>query len=197
MAALLIVRSPYRTKRLLAFLDPFQDALDTGYQLVQSLYALGTGNLWGVGLGAGQQKLFFLPEAHNDFIMAVVGEEMGFVGMSLVFLLMGVLLWRAFAVAWRQKDLQDRFTAYGLTLILALGAVMNMAVVLGTAPPKGVSMPFVSYGGSGLIISFCCVGLLLNLSRSEAAGHKQDRPNGQATGRKHGQMVGRARIRTR
>jgi cell division protein FtsW len=166
-AWLLIVQSPYRSRRLLAFMDPFKDALDSGYQLVQSLYALGTGHIFGAGLGAGKQKLFFLPEAHNDFILAVVGEELGFVGMSLVFVLAGLLLWRAFSVALAQRDLQDRLAAFGMALVLCLGAVLNMAVVLGTAPPKGVPMPFLSYGGSSLVTSFVCVGLLLNLSRRE------------------------------
>lgn len=162
---LLIVQSPYRSRRLLAFLDPFKDAQDTGYQLVQSLYALGSGGIMGQGLGAGKQKLFFLPEAHNDFIMAVVGEELGLVGISLFFLLMGILLWRAFLVAYRQYELRDRLTAFGLTLVLALGAVLNLAVVMGAAPPKGVPMPFMSYGGSSLLASMLCAGLLLNLSR--------------------------------
>ncbi len=167
---LLIVQSSYRSRRLLAFLDPFKDALDSGYQLVQSLYALGAGGLWGAGLGAGKQKLFFLPEAHNDFIVAVIGEELGFLGVSLVFVLLGMLLWRAFTVAMEQRELQDRYLAYGLTLVLALGAVLNMAVVLGAAPPKGVPMPFLSYGGSNLMASCICVGLLLNLSRPPKPG---------------------------
>jgi cell division protein FtsW len=171
---MLIINSPYRSRRLLAFLDPFKDALNTGYQLVQSLYAFGTGSVWGVGLGGGKQKLFFLPEAHNDFIMAVVGEELGFMGVSLVFLLMGFLLWRCFNVALRQQDLRDRFTAYGLSLILALGAILNMAVVLGSAPPKGVPMPFLSYGGSSMICSFFCVGLLLNLSRKRGSNYSME-----------------------
>ncbi|MFW5488218.1 MAG: putative lipid II flippase FtsW [Desulfovibrio sp.] len=165
-AALLIMHSPYRFRRLFAFLDPFKDAQDVGYQLVQSLYAFGAGGLSGVGLGAGKQKLFFLPEAHNDFLMAVVGEETGFIGVSLIIILIAVLLWRAFAIAIRQEDLRDRYTAYGLTLILALGFVLNLAVVLGAMPPKGVPMPFVSYGGSQVIVSFICLGLLLNLSRT-------------------------------
>ena len=163
----LILQSPYRLRRMMAFMDPFEDALDSGYQLVQSLYALGMGGAWGVGLGAGKQKLFFLPEAHNDFIIAVVGEELGFMGVSLVFVLMGLLIWRGFAVALRQEDLARRFLAYGLTMILCMGALLNMAVVLGTAPPKGVPMPFLSYGGSSLLTSFLCVGLLLNISRQE------------------------------
>ena len=165
---LLIVQSTYRSRRLLAFLDPFKDPLDTGYQLVQSLYALGSGGLWGMGLGLGKQKLFFLPEAHNDFIMAVVGEELGFLGVSLVFIMVGFLLWRAFRVAMQQADMQDRLTGFAMTMILGLGAVLNMAVVLGAAPPKGVPMPFLSYGGSNLLCSFICIGILLNLSRGDA-----------------------------
>ncbi|WP_027193005.1 putative lipid II flippase FtsW [Megalodesulfovibrio gigas] len=161
----LIVNSPYRWKRFTAFLDPFADARDTGYQLVQSMYAFGSGGTFGAGLGASKQKLFFLPEAHNDFIMAVVGEELGFVGVTAVFLVMGLLCWRAFHIAMTLDDLRDRLTAYGVTLIITLGAVLNMAVVLGSAPPKGVPMPFLSYGGSSLLGSMVCVGLLLNLSR--------------------------------
>ena len=163
---LLIASSPYRLKRWTAFLDPFATAKTTGYQLVQSLYAFGSGRFFGAGLGAGKQKLLFLPEAHNDFIMAVVGEELGFLGLSLVLLLMGFLFLRAFRVAFLQEDLMDRLTAFGMTIVLALGACMNLAVVLGTVPPKGVPMPFISYGGSSLIVSFICVGVLLNLSRN-------------------------------
>jgi len=163
---LLITSSPYRLKRWTAFLDPFASAQNEGYQLVQSLYAFGSGQIFGTGIGAGKQKLFFLPEAHNDFIMAVVGEELGFFGMSLFFFAIGFFLWRAFRVAITQEDLQDRFTAFGITCILALGMVLNLAVVLGTVPPKGVAMPFISYGGSSLTVSFICAGILLNLSRT-------------------------------
>lgn len=166
---LLISSSPYRFKRWTAFLDPFASAQNEGYQLVQSLYAFGSGKIFGTGIGAGQRKLFFLPEAHNDFIMAVVGEELGFVGMSLFFLLVGLFLYRAFRTAMKLEDLQDRFTAFGTTCILALGMVLNLAVVLGTVPPKGVAMPFISYGGSSLLVSFLCAGVLLNLSRKVAA----------------------------
>lgn len=165
---MLIASAPYRLKRWTAFLDPFAVAKDEGYQLVQSLYAFGSGKFFGAGLGAGKQKLFFLPEAHNDFIMAVVGEELGFFGISLVFLLVAFLLLRGFRVAFLQEDLMDRFTAFGMCVILALGFCLNLAVVLGTVPPKGVPMPFISYGGSSLIASFICVGVLLNLSRNRS-----------------------------
>lgn len=161
----LVMSSPYRFRRWFAFLDPFQDAQDVGYQLVQSLYALGSGGWVGAGLGAGKQKLFFLPAAHTDFIVAVVGEELGFLGISMIFILMGLLFWRAMRIARIQDNLQERFIALGMLLILALGAGLNMAVVLGVVPPKGVAMPFLSYGGSSLVISLFCVGVLLNLSR--------------------------------
>ncbi|PTN33075.1 putative lipid II flippase FtsW [Desulfonatronum sp. SC1] len=162
----LVMSSPYRFRRWFAFLDPFQDAQDVGYQLVQSLYALGGGGWLGEGLGAGKQKLFFLPAAHTDFILAVIGEELGFVGVSVIFVLVGVLLWRGLRIAKLQDGLQERFVAFGMLLILALGAMLNIAVVLGVVPPKGVPMPFLSYGGSSLVISLFCVGVLLNLSRS-------------------------------
>ncbi|WP_432737958.1 putative lipid II flippase FtsW [Maridesulfovibrio sp. FT414] len=164
---MLITSSPYRLKRMTAFIDPFKSAHEEGYQLVQSLYAFGSGNIFGQGLGAGKQKLFFLPEAHNDFIMAVVGEELGFIGVLAVFMVVAFLVWRGFRIALAQEDLQDRFTAYGLTIMLALGFVLNLAVVMGTVPPKGVPMPFVSYGGSSLLISCTCIGILLNLSRGK------------------------------
>ena len=162
----LILHEAYRFRRILAFLDPFKVASDEGYQLVQSLYALGSGGIWGAGLGGSRQKLFFLPDAHTDFIMAIAGEELGFIGMTLIFLLLGLFFWRAMRVAFLQQDLRDRLTAFGLTLMLGLSMVLNMAVVMGMAPPKGLPMPFFSYGGSCLLATFICVGLLLNLSRT-------------------------------
>lgn len=167
LAVLLVLTSPYRFRRWFAFLDPFKDAQDSGYQLVQSLYGFGAGGWFGVGLGAGKQKLFFLPEAHNDFILAVLGEELGFAGVSLVILLMGIVLWRSVMIALKLKDMQDRLLAFGAGLLIALGGLLNMAVVLAVAPPKGVALPFLSYGGSNLLTSFFCMGVLLNLSRRE------------------------------
>ena len=167
MGVSLILNSPYRFRRWLAFLDPFKDAHDSGYQLVQSLFGFGSGGLWGLGLGEGRQKLLFLPEAHNDFILAVLGEELGFVGVSLVFILVGIIIWRVISISCGQIDMQDRFAAFGMGLILILGALLNIAVVLGTVPPKGVPMPFVSYGGSSLLVSFFCAGFLLNVSREK------------------------------
>ncbi len=163
--AMLIMQSPYRFRRWFSFLDPFKDAQDSGYQLVQSLYAFGSGGIWGMGLGEGRQKLFFLPEAHNDFIMAVVGEELGFIGISLVFILLGIILWRVLAISIRQTELADRFAGFGMGMIIILGSLLNLAVVLGMVPPKGLPMPFISYGGSSLLVSLFCAGFLLNLSR--------------------------------
>ena len=167
-AVLLVMTSPYRAKRWLAFLDPFKDAQDSGYQLVQSLYALGNGSWFGAGLGAGRQKLLFLPDAHNDFILAVLGEELGFVGVSVVFLLLGIILWRTLVIALHQRDLRDRLVAMGMGMVVVGGGLINAAVVLGAAPPKGIPMPLLSYGGTHLLICFFCMGMLLNLSSREA-----------------------------
>lgn len=165
-AMALAIASPYRLRRLLAFLDPFADPSNTGYHLVQSLLAFGSGSFFGVGVGASKQKMFYLPEAHNDFIMAVLGEELGFVGVSVVMLLFTMLFWRCYRIIMGQKELRDRFTAFGLTVIIAMGCVMNLAVVMGVAPPKGVPLPLISYGGSNLVATLLCVGLLLNFSRT-------------------------------
>ena len=165
-ALALVITTPYRMKRLTAFWDPFQYAQDIGYQLVQSLYAIGSGSFFGVGIGASRQKMFYLPEAHNDFIMAVLAEELGFVGVSLVMLLFGFLFWRCYRIIMGQSTLRDRLSSFGLTCILALGACMNLAVVMGGAPTKGVPMPLMSYGGSNLLATMICIGLLLNFSRT-------------------------------
>ena len=156
-ALALIIFEPYRARRLVAFLDPFADAQNAGYQLVQSLYALGSGGFFGVGMGGSTQKMFYLPEAHNDFIMAVVGEELGFFGITLIMVLFAMLFTRCYKIIMGQSELRDRFSAFGVTLVLAIGATLNLAVVMGMAPPKGVAMPF---------LSMMCVGLLLNFSRT-------------------------------
>ena len=177
-ALALVLYSGYRARRLMAFLNPFEDAHNTGYQLVQSLYALGLGGFSGVGVGASRQKMFYLPEAHNYFIMAVLGEEMGFIGISLVMLLFALLFWRCYRVIMGQRTLRDRLSAFGLTLVLGLGVVLNLAVVMGMAPPKGVPMPFLSYGGSSLVATMICVGLMLNFSRTMARRNALSPPGG-------------------
>lgn len=162
----LVLFEPYRMRRLMAFMDPFQDAGNTGYQLVQSLLAIGSGSFWGVGIGASRQKMLYLPEAHNDFIMAVLAEELGFVGVSVVMIFFALLFWRCYLIIQGQSELRDRYTAFALTLIIGLGVVLNLAVVMGMAPPKGVPMPLLSYGGSNLVATMTCIGLLLNYSRT-------------------------------
>lgn len=165
-AMALAIAEPYRLRRLLAFLDPFQDAHNTGYQLVQSLLAIGSGGFFGVGIGASRQKMFYLPEAHNDFIMAVLAEETGFFGVTIVMFLFALLFWRCYKIIMGQTELRDRFTSFAITIILLMGSVMNLAVVMGVAPPKGVPMPLMSYGGSNLFATMLCIGLLLNFSRT-------------------------------
>ncbi len=172
-AIALAISSPYRLRRLTAFMDPFKDAQDSGYQLVQSLYALGSGGFFGVGVGSSKQKMFYLPEAHNDFIISVLGEELGFIGVSLVMSLFMLFFWRCYKIIVGQKELRDRFAAFGITLIIAIGASMNLAVVMGLAPPKGIPMPLLSYGGSSLLATLLCVGLLLNYSRTAIENYKE------------------------
>lgn len=162
---LLVVFSPYRIKRILSFLDPFGDASNTGYQVVQSLYAVASGGLTGLGLGEGKQKLYYLPEAHNDFIFAVIAEELGFIGVSFIFFLYGFLFIRAFSISLRQKNLQNMLLTFGVTNILMMSTLFNIGVVVGLFPPKGIALPFLSYGGSNLVASCICIGILMRFSK--------------------------------
>jgi cell division protein FtsW len=159
-----LIHVGFRWRRLLAFWNPWSVRLDAGFQIVQSLLAFGNGGLVGVGPGAGKQKLFFLPEAHTDFVFAVIGEEFGFVGCSVVLGLFGVLLWHGMAVAGRSQNLFARYVAAGITGMVLLQAVMNVAVVVGFLPTKGLPMPFVSHGGSSLMVMLVSIGILLGIS---------------------------------
>ncbi|MFM1846949.1 MAG: hypothetical protein RL417_423 [Pseudomonadota bacterium] len=166
-AGILVYLSPYRMMRVVSFLSPMADASGKGYQLIQSLIAVGTGEVTGVGLGGSQQKLFFLPAAHTDFIFAVIAEELGFVGCLCVIAAFMVFLWRGLVLAGRLAD--DTFEcalAVGLTLLVVAPAFLNMGVVLGILPTKGMVLPLVGYGGSSLIASLVGVGFLLALARS-------------------------------
>lgn len=167
-AVLLVIMEPYRLQRLTGSMDPFADPQGSGYQLVQSFYAIGSGGIDGVGLGAGRQKLFYLPEAHTDFILSVLAEELGLIGMTLVFILLALVFWRGLKIALAQAELRGRLTAFGLTLVLTIPMVLNMAVISGSVPTKGVPMPFFSYGGTSLLASLISVGILLNYSRAGA-----------------------------
>lgn len=163
----LIVYSPYRFKRFESFLDPFQDASASGYQLVQSLIAVGSGGLTGEGLGAGKQKLFYLPAAHTDFIFAVIAEELGLVGVLAVIILF--LAIAGIGISLARRHAANPFScalAIGATGIIVVPALLNMAVVLGLLPTKGLVLPLIAYGGSAMIVNLAAVGILLSLSRS-------------------------------
>jgi len=165
-AAALVVTSPYRMSRIVSFLSPFSDAQGKGYQLIQSLIAIGSGEVNGVGIGASQQKLFFLPAAHTDFIFAVISEELGFAGALFVIAVFSVVLWRGLEIASRWADDTFCFSlALGLTLLIVLPAFLNMGVTTGLLPTKGMVLPLVAYGGSSLIASLFGIGLLLGLAR--------------------------------
>ncbi len=167
MAGLLVFISPYRMSRVMSFLSPWADASGKGYQLIQSLIAVGLGKVSGVGLGNSQQKLFFLPAAHTDFIFAVISEELGFIGGLALLALFGIFLWRGFVIAARLAEDTFCFSlAVGLTLLIAVPALLNVGVVTGILPTKGMVLPFVGYGGSSLVSSLGVVGLLLALARS-------------------------------
>ena len=165
-AALLIVLSPYRMARFLGFLNPWSDQLGTGYQLSQSLIAFGRGGFFGVGLGNSVQKLFYLPEAYTDFIFAVIAEELGVLGILLVLSLFAMLVWRGFSIgktAHLQSEWFDAYTAYGLSFWLALQVIVNAGVNMGLLPTKGLTLPFISYGGSSLVVDCLVVGILLRI----------------------------------
>ena len=160
----LILTKAYRMRRITAFMDPWQDPTDSGFQIIQSWLALGTGGIFGQGLGEGKQKLFYLPEAHTDFILSVCGEELGFVGVILIASIFFFLVQRGLRVAMAAEDNFGRFLAFGIALLIGLEAFINMAVVTGMLPTKGIALPFLSYGGSSLIISLGAIGVLLNVS---------------------------------
>ncbi len=186
--AALVIYEPYRLERLLNFIHPFADPYNKGFQLSQALIAFGRGEWLGVGLGHGIQKQFFLPEAHTDFLMAVVGEEFGFAGVAMVILAFSFLVWRAFDIgvrAQRQGDLFAAYLAHGLGLGLGLQAFINIGVNVGLLPTKGLTMPFMSYGSNSLIVALMAVGVLLRVDRTLRLA---DRDGGLATstGATHG-----------
>ncbi len=163
--ALAIYLEPYRMSRFLAFLDPGKDPQGTGYHIIQSLYALGSGGLFGLGLGQSKQKFLYLPENHTDFIFAILGEELGFIGASLVVLLFIMLVWRGLKVAVTSPDPFASLLAAGITSGIALQAIINMGVVTGSMPVTGVPLPFISFGGTSLLFTLAGVGIVLNISK--------------------------------
>ncbi|MBI3404591.1 MAG: putative lipid II flippase FtsW [Acidobacteria bacterium] len=162
---LLIVRVPYRMNRLLAFLHPDADPQGAGFQMLQSLIAVGSGGFSGVGLMESRQKLFYLPEAHTDFIYAVLCEELGFIGGAIVVLLFGIFAWRGIRAAMAAPDDFGKFLAVGVTVMVVGQALINLSVVLGMMPTKGIPLPFISYGGSSLLVMLLATGVLLNISQ--------------------------------
>jgi cell division protein FtsW len=162
---LAVARSAYRSRRIFSFLDPWSDPQGAGHQIIQSFLAFGSGGVFGRGLGEGRQKLLFLPERHSDFIYAVIGEELGLIGALIVLALFGVILWRGVRIALACGDPFSRMLALGITLLVCLQGVVNMAVVTGLLPTKGIALPLVSYGGSSLVITLAALGVLLSISR--------------------------------
>ncbi len=163
--AFLATSASYRRRRLLTFLHPWDDPLGAGFQIIQSLIAVGTGGVWGKGLMNGVQKLFFLPEPHTDFIYSVIAEELGLAGATAVVLCFCVIAWRGLRVAMRAPDRFGALLALGLTAMIAIQALVNMSVVLGLLPTKGIPLPFVSNGGSSLLVNLLGMGILLNVSQ--------------------------------
>jgi cell division protein FtsW len=167
-----VMATPYRRDRVLAFLDPWNDPLGRGFQMIQSIIAVGTGGIVGRGLMGGVQKLFYLPEPHNDFIYAVIAEELGLIGATIVLACFCVITWRGLRTALRAPDRFGAFLSIGLTVMVAFQALFNISVVLGLAPTKGIPLPFVSAGGSSLLINLLGMAMLLNVSQhaSTSAG---------------------------
>jgi len=175
----------YRIERLLAFWNPWNDQDKAGFQIIQSFLAFGSGKLFGVGLGQGRQKLFYLPEVHTDFIFSIIGEELGLVGVAMVIGLFVFLIWRGFWASFRAPDLFGTYLALGITLLLAIQTLLNMGVVMGILPTKGLTLPFISYGGTSLMVNLMAVGILLNVSsqggRLSDENHRRRRRDGRAS----------------
>ena len=159
-----VLRADYRLKRWWAFIDPWEDPKGIGFQIVHSFLAFGSGGIWGAGLGNSKQKLFYLPEAHTDFVLSIVGEELGFLGVTIVILLFGVIIVRGIQISLGARDLYSSYLAFGLTALIGLQVLINMGVVMGLLPTKGLTLPLISYGGTSLLINLLSIGILLNIS---------------------------------
>ena len=161
----LILTAPYRLKRITGFLDPWSDPLGTGYQIIQSLYAIGPGGLGGLGLGMSRQKYAYVPEPQTDFIFSILAEELGFIGGLIVLLLFAALVWRGMRVAMTVSDSFGSLLAVGVVGMVAIQVVINIGVVIGLMPVTGITLPLISYGGSSLTLMLTALGILLNISR--------------------------------
>jgi cell division protein FtsW len=165
---LLVFRVKYRRERILAFMNPWEQPLGRGFQIIQSLLSVASGGLAGLGYMEGKQKLFYLPEAHTDFIFAVVGEELGMIGTCAVLILFGLFFWRGVRAAINAPDLFGFYLGLGITTMICVQAFINMSVVLGLLPTKGIPLPFLSYGGSSFVVMLAAVGILLNVSQQSS-----------------------------
>jgi cell division protein FtsW len=167
--AALVIMKPYRWRRMVAFVNPWDDPQGAGFQIIQSFLALGSGGWLGLGLGESKQKLFYLPEPYTDFIFAIIGEELGLAGAALVLGLFAVLIWRGLRIGLRAPDPFGRYLALGLSLMLATQTLVNVGVVTGALPTKGLPLPFISFGGSALLMTMFSAGVLLNISQHAGA----------------------------
>ena len=165
LGILAVLMAPYRMRRVFAFLDPWQDPRGSGFQIIQSWLALGSGGLVGRGMGESKQKLFYLPEAHTDFIFAIIGEELGFVGAAVIVALFAALVWRGLRIGLRAADPFGAYLALGITVLVATQTLVNLGVVTGMLPTKGLPLPFLSFGGSALLVTMVATGVLLNISQ--------------------------------
>jgi cell division protein FtsW len=156
---------PYRKKRMMIFLNPWSDTRGTGFQIIQSFIALGSGGLLGVGLGQSKQKLFYLPASHTDFIFSIIGEELGLLGTASIVILFTVFVWQGMKIAFKTLGTFEKLTSMGIVSLIAIEAIINIGVTAGALPTKGLPLPFISYGGSGLVFHLAAVGLLLNIAK--------------------------------
>lgn len=161
----LIIAAPYRLKRILSFLNPWNDPLGSGFQIIQSLYAIGPGGLFGFGLGGSRQKHFYLPEPQTDFIFSIISEELGFMGVIIVSVLFCFIIYRSIKISLNCKDLFGKYLSFGIIFMISFQAILNLSVVIGLIPVTGVTLPFLSYGGSSLLITLIEMGIILNISR--------------------------------
>lgn len=162
----LIIKEQYRLQRVVTFLNPWSDATGDGWQVIQSLYAIGSGSFFGVGLGESKQKFLYIPEPHNDFIFSILAEELGFFGCAIVIILFAILIWRGFMIGMKAPDMFGSLVSVGITSLIAIQVIINIAVVTSSMPATGMPLPFFSYGGTSLFILLCEVGILLNISRA-------------------------------
>ncbi|MBW1689571.1 MAG: putative lipid II flippase FtsW [Deltaproteobacteria bacterium] len=169
----LITQTAYRLNRLWAFLNPWEDPQGIGFQIIHSFLAFGSGGFLGVGLGNSKQKLLYLPEPHTDFILAIIAEEIGFIGVSALLILFTIVVIRGIKIALRAPELYGTYLAMGISCMLAIQVIVNMGVVMALLPTKGLTLPFISYGGSSLIVNFMSIGILMNISRKAVEGRRR------------------------